>query len=235
MAETTLDRKQTVFSLMFWMIVKIISWVMLGWLIVVLISGLLTLLMGNQEGLKYINYLLNGQIYYLSSMGNNYFAMIQLKFAISVTHFVYNWLFVKTHLTSYLQSFPSTGMFVFDRVIKTGSPVILTNLKIFIVTSELVLLRFTELLLSLLGVGLIICVGIIDGLVQRDIRKFSGGRESSLIYRRAKRIAICLIGFGFFIYLVIPLNIVPEVILLPMAILSSYMIMLSVKSFKKAV
>ncbi|MBW8833410.1 MAG: TIGR03747 family integrating conjugative element membrane protein, partial [Burkholderiales bacterium] len=44
-------------------------------------------------------------------------------------------------------------------------------------------------------------LGAVDGLVRRDLRRWGGGRESSFVYHRAKRLASwCLTG-GFAAYL----------------------------------
>jgi integrating conjugative element membrane protein (TIGR03747 family) len=46
------------------------------------------------------------------------------------------------------------------------------------------------------------CVlGAVDGLVRRDLRRWGGGRESSLIYHRAKRFALWSLTGGFGLYL----------------------------------
>jgi len=74
---------------------------------------------------------------------------------------------------------------------------------------------------------------VIDGLVQRDIRKFKGSRESALFFHRIKPLAIHFLFFTFFIYMVLPLPISPELILIPMAIISGICISLSIKSYKK--
>lgn len=44
-------------------------------------------------------------------------------------------------------------------------------------------------------------LGAVDGLVRRDLRRWGGGRESSLVYHRAKRFALWSLTGGFGIYL----------------------------------
>ena len=44
-------------------------------------------------------------------------------------------------------------------------------------------------------------LGAVDGLVRRDLRRWGGGRESSLVYHRAKRFALWSLTGGFGLYL----------------------------------
>jgi len=76
---------------------------------------------------------------------------------------------------------------------------------------------------------------IIDGLVQRDIRKFKGERESTLYFHKLKPLAPFSFYFIYFIYLCLPYPYSPVVFLLPMVGLTSMFIMLTIKHFKKYV
>jgi hypothetical protein len=76
---------------------------------------------------------------------------------------------------------------------------------------------------------------VIDGLVQRDIRKFKGERESALYFHRVKPLAALSFYCIYFVYLCCPYPYSPVVFLLPMAALTSVFMMLTVKYFKKYV
>lgn len=47
-------------------------------------------------------------------------------------------------------------------------------------------------------------LGLVDGLVRRDLRRWGGGRESSFIYHNAKRYTIWALTGGFTLYLAWP-------------------------------
>ena len=47
-------------------------------------------------------------------------------------------------------------------------------------------------------------VGAVDGLVRRDLRRWSGGRESSFVYHHAKRYTAWALTGGFGLYLTWP-------------------------------
>jgi integrating conjugative element membrane protein (TIGR03747 family) len=76
-------------------------------------------------------------------------------------------------------------------------------------------------------------VGLIDGLVRRDIRRFGAGRESGFVHHRAKAIILPLAVLPWVIYLALPVSVHPLLILLPSALLLSVAVNIAVGSFKK--
>src|SRR5690606_418885 len=60
-------------------------------------------------------------------------------------------------------------------------------------------------------------VGLVDGLVRRDIRRFGAGRESGFIYHRARATLVPLLVLPWVTYLAIPISVSPLLILLPSA------------------
>ena len=237
--------KTTLFGTYFWMIMHVITWAMLGWLLVIIMGCILVLWLGSDLGLNYLNNLLNGQLYYLNTIGHEFSVNWPINFAVTCAHFVYEWIFVKTNLIHFIQGAQqsiqqpgSINNFVnnylkLDPVINSTYPIIATYSKVIVISTELMIMKLVTLFLSLFGIALIMLVGVVDGLVQRDIRKFSGARETALLYHRAKSIALSFIIIGFFVYLILPLNIAPEFILIPTAAISAYFLMVSIKLFKK--
>lgn len=76
-------------------------------------------------------------------------------------------------------------------------------------------------------------VGLVDGLVRRDIRKFGAGRESGFVYHRAKAAFMPLAVLPGLIYLALPVSLHPLWILLPGALLLGLAMNVVVGSFKK--
>jgi integrating conjugative element membrane protein (TIGR03747 family) len=100
-------------------------------------------------------------------------------------------------------------------------------------TFEIALTRFCLFAAFLPLISAILFILSIDGLVQRDKRKFQGARESTFLFHRLKPMAQFSFFSLFFLYMVIPLQVSPEVCLIPMMILSGLFMMLAIKSFKK--
>jgi hypothetical protein len=101
--------------------------------------------------------------------------------------------------------------------------------------SEIILARGFLFLKFMPFMLVILSVFIMDGLVLRDKRKFQGARESTFLFHRLKELAKVSFFFLFFLYMVFPYRISPSVFLLPLALVSSLCVMLSIKNFKKYV
>lgn len=86
-------------------------------------------------------------------------------------------------------------------------------------------------LLSLFGV--LGSVGLIDGLSQRAIRRYEGGRESTLIYHQAKQGMLVILFASLAVYLLWYLPTPPAFILMPFALLFSIALQVTARQFKK--
>lgn len=76
-------------------------------------------------------------------------------------------------------------------------------------------------------------VGMVDGLVRRDIRRFGAGRESGFVYHRARAALMPLAVLPWVTYLTLPISIHPLLILLPSAVLLGVAMDVATSSFKK--
>jgi len=93
--------------------------------------------------------------------------------------------------------------------------------------------RLAVLTLSMPVFLLLSLVALVDGLVQRDLRRWGGGRESSFIYHWAKRSALPLWVFAWVAYLAAPVTIHPSLVVIPLAVLFAITVAVSARSFKK--
>ncbi|VVM80023.1 hypothetical protein PS664_02238 [Pseudomonas fluorescens] len=78
-----------------------------------------------------------------------------------------------------------------------------------------------------------VLVGVIDGLVRRDLRRFGAGRESGFIYHRAKSCLIPLTALPWTVYLASPVSISPLLLIVPTTALLAIMTSITVANFKK--
>ncbi|MBP0714268.1 TIGR03747 family integrating conjugative element membrane protein [Burkholderia sola] len=100
-------------------------------------------------------------------------------------------------------------------------------------TTLMFLVRLLVLALTLPLICTAAFVGLIDGLVRRDVRRFGAGRESGFLYHRAKASLIPLAVLPWVTYLALPVSVHPLVILLPSAVLLGLAVSLTAGSFKK--
>ncbi|MCW2098798.1 UNVERIFIED_ORG: integrating conjugative element membrane protein (TIGR03747 family) [Pseudomonas psychrophila] len=100
-------------------------------------------------------------------------------------------------------------------------------------TTATFLLRLLVLVLSLPLFALAALTGLVDGLVRRDLRRFTAGRESGFLYHRARATIVPLAILPWVTYLAVPVSVHPTVILLPAAVVVLFMVDLAAGSFKK--
>ena len=93
--------------------------------------------------------------------------------------------------------------------------------------------RLAILTLALPAFLLLSLVGLVDGLVQRDIRRWSGGRETSFVYHWAKRLVLPSVYLPWIIYLAMPVSVHPNLVVLPFALVCALSVAVMATTFKK--
>lgn len=76
-------------------------------------------------------------------------------------------------------------------------------------------------------------VGGIDGLVERDLRRWGGGRESSNVFNLARRSVVPAFVAACVIYISLPFSINPVVVVLPFAFLLGMAVRIGFERLKK--
>lgn len=152
----------------------------------------------------------------------------------------YEWIFVKTGLLDWMGNAsararaPSQGTARDFRY--SLSLVYLWSENYLIAAAFTVLTFIVRLLVLVLTLPLILLatfVGLVDGLVRRDIRKFGAGRESGFVYHRAKASLLPLAVLPWVTYLALPFSLHPLLILLPGAVLLGLAVGIAAATFKK--
>jgi integrating conjugative element membrane protein (TIGR03747 family) len=152
---------------------------------------------------------------------------------------VQEWLFVKSGLqqmrldAANTQATSPTGMPNARYYLGQGYVWIENYLLAAVYTTLTFLVRLLVLALSLPLLLLAAFVGLVDGLVRRDIRRFGAGRESGFVYHRAKALLIPMAVLPGIVYLALPVSLHPLWILLPGAAGLGLVVNVGVGSFKK--
>lgn len=76
-------------------------------------------------------------------------------------------------------------------------------------------------------------VGGIDGLVERDLRRWGGGRESSNVFNLARRSVVPSFVAACVVYISLPFSINPVIVILPFAILLGLAVRIGFERLKK--
>lgn len=152
----------------------------------------------------------------------------------------YEWVFVKTGLLDWMRdasaqaSAPSRGV---HRDFRYYLAQVYVWTERYLIAAGFTVLTFiVRLLVLVLTLPLFLLaafVGLVDGLVRRDIRKFGAGRESGFVYHRAKAALMPLAVLPWVTYLALPVSLHPLMILLPAAFLLGLAVNIVAASFKK--
>lgn len=102
-------------------------------------------------------------------------------------------------------------------------------------TLAVIVKRFWVFIMALPLFLLSLILGFVDGLVQRDIRKFKGARESTLLFHKIKRSGAGLFFLPLLAYFVWLSPVSPAWFFVPMAIGLGLWFTFSVRFFKKYV
>ena len=93
--------------------------------------------------------------------------------------------------------------------------------------------RLTVLVLAMPVFAMFAVVALVDGLVQRNLRRWGGGRESSFVFHWAKRTALPLLVTAWVVYLALPVRVHPVWVVLPFSALFGVCVAMAVGRFKK--
>lgn len=221
-----------------WFIFEFMLGCLIGWLIIVIISFTLLFSRGYQSALNYTIYLLQGQLTYLNNMPHTLLLQTPLTFVVKCSHQIYQWLFIKTNLLKTMpnMSFKEKGYLDFSsHLLFVNYSIISESKQLFFTATVLIVVRWLIIFMSLPLFILMAVLGFIDGLMKRELRRYQGGRESALVYHRAKSCIKPVFLVGCILYLTLPLNLPPDIVLLPFAMAIGYLIALTTKMFKKYV
>ncbi|MGP3790523.1 TIGR03747 family integrating conjugative element membrane protein [Pseudomonas sp. B392_1p] len=152
----------------------------------------------------------------------------------------YEWVFVKTGLLDWMSQAATQARAPSQTATRDFryyiSQVYVWSESYLIAAAFTVLTFIVRLLVLVLTLPLFIMaafVGMVDGLVRRDVRKFGAGRESGFVYHRAKASLIPLAVLPWIIYLTLPISVHPLLVLLPSAALLGAAVCITASSFKK--
>ena len=76
-------------------------------------------------------------------------------------------------------------------------------------------------------------VGFVDGLVERELRRWGGGRESSNVFNLARRSVMPTFYTACVIYLSLPFSINPSIVILPFALMLCLTMRITMARLKK--
>lgn len=150
----------------------------------------------------------------------------------------YQWIFVDTGFISWVntaRSVHSQGGTV-ETLSRAGSwlaRALWEYLQATVYVTVIFAIRVAILVLSVPLFIMVSVIGIVDGLVRRDLRRYGAGYESSFVYHHAKRYVKPAMYGPCMLYLAWPTAVWPNLLLLPSAIMLGFVLTVVTGAFKK--
>ena len=94
-------------------------------------------------------------------------------------------------------------------------------------------IRLALILFSLPLFCIAMLVGAIDGLVERDLRRWGGGRESSNVFNLARSSVVPSFVMACVVYISLPFSVHPGIVILPFALLFGLAVRIAFERLKK--
>lgn len=154
------------------------------------------------------------------------------RFAANVSGTVYEWVWVKTGLVGVVEWIgkpPDAGASAVHEWLHDRYQYAVAT----IATTQVFFVRVAILILALPVFLMAGVVGVTDGLTERDLRTWSGGRESGYVFHISLIMIMPALILAWTLYLSMPISIHPALVVLPFAILFALAIRLAAASFKK--
>jgi len=108
-----------------------------------------------------------------------------------------------------------------------------TYLEAMVNVMQTFVVRLTMLVLATPVFVLFGLVGLAEGLMRRDLRRWGGGRESSFVYHHSKKLLAPSILSAWALYLAAPFTVHPNLVLVPFAVLFAVGVAVTTGTFKK--
>ena len=216
---------------------KVMQWLLLSLLFSIIIEWAGMVLWWPEEGIEHSRAMLAKEISYLDTdFRRSIVTSDPARFAKRFADNTYHYLFEVTrfvefiHWVSLLPTKNERG--VRPTLHKIYHPIAEFVIAMMQVT-QVFSVRLAILTLAMPVFLLFSLVALVDGLVQRDLRRWGGGRESSFVYHYAKKAAFPLVVLSWVIYLALPFSLHPTFVVLPFATLFALTVAITASTFKK--
>ena len=249
------DKKPSIFAVTIALLplkwgVTLVFMVIGSLVISILIECVCIALVWPEEGSNHSLKMLEKEVGYLNrDFKESLFPYSPMEFAVTAANTAHDYAFVKTGFADYVHKRREQSVQLAEQSTEqsvTDDAVALAEglaqdfikgsseyLKAAMHITELIAVRVAIALLSLPAFILIGIAATVDGLVERDLRKFGGGIERAMVYHYVKPHAKPIIILAWILYLSMPVSIHPNLIFIPAALMFGVVTFITVSSFKK--
>ncbi len=218
-------KNETAFSRLFWWPFEVLKWIFYSLAGSIILEWILMTVVWYEQGAKHSEQILANEWRYIKGAETQ--PVWGLKsptvIAINLTTGMDYWLLQWTGIE-----------FIFTSIGKIGTLVqeyIIASLNV----ARIFLLRLAIAITSMPLFILFAFWGFIEGLIDRDLRKFGGDIEHGLLYHYGKYITKGVVITPIIIYLAVPVSLNPALLFIPFAMLIGWLMMLISSKFTKYV
>jgi len=218
-------------------IAKIIQWLLLSLLFSIIIEWAGMVLWWPDEGLDHSRTMLATEISYLDNdFRRSVVTSDPAQFAKRFADNTYHYLFEVTRFVDFIH-WVSPSPTMNEKGLRPKLHKIFHPIAEFVIAmmqvTQVFSVRLAILTLAMPIFLLFSLVALVDGLVQRDLRRWGGGRESSFVYHYAKKAAFPIVVLSWVIYLALPFSLHPTFVVVPFATLFALTVVVTASTFKK--
>ena len=218
-------------------VAKIVQWILLSLLFSIIVEWAGMVLWWPDEGIEHSRTMLTTEISYLESdFRRSVVTSDPARFAKRVADNSYHYLFEVTRFVNLIRwvspppAANEQGLRpTLHNIYQPTAEFVIAMMQV----TQLFSVRLAILTLAMPVFLLFSLVALVDGLVQRDLRRWGGGRESSFIYHYAKKAALPLVVITWVVYLALPFSLHPTFIVLPFAAMFALSVAVTASTFKK--
>ena len=241
MAEPTDPRRPVarpgIFSRVLTGIAQGLKWIFISLVFSILIEWIGMAFWWEEQGLAHSRQMLMNELQFLGTdFHRSWLTAHPMQFASDLSDRFYHIAFEWTGIVDLIQwitpvpSIDESGVRpLLHSVYRPVADFVLASMQI----TQVFAVRLAILALATPVFGLFTLVALVDGLVQRDLRRWGGGRESSFVYHYAKKAAMPLIIMAWVLYLALPFSLHPSLIILPFALAFGFAVTITASTFKK--
>ena len=218
-------------------IAKIIQWLLLSLVFSIIIEWVGMVIWWPEEGIEHSRAMLTKETSYLDTdFRRSVITSDPAQFAKRIADGTYHYLFEVTRFVDFIRWINPQPLSDEEGIRPILHKIYLPVAEFVIATmqvTQVFSVRLAILTLAMPVFLLFSLVALVDGLVQRDLRRWGGGRESSFVYHYAKKVALPLVVLAWVTYLALPFSLHPTFVVLPFATLFALTVAVTASTFKK--
>jgi len=216
---------------------KVIQWVLFSLVFSIIIEWAGMVLWWPDEGLDHSRTMLTKEISYLDTdFERSVVTSDPARFAKRFADNTYHYLFEVTRFVDFIR-WVSPAPVLNEQGFRSTLHKIYHPIAEFVIAmmqvTQVFSVRMAILTLAMPVFLLFSLVALVDGLVQRDLRRWGGGRESSFVYHYAKKATLPLVVLAWVVYLALPFSLHPTFVVLPFTTMFALTVAVTASTFKK--